>query len=505
LVHQTQSDAESDAALLARFARLRDEQAFAELMRRHGPMVLAVASRMLRQRQDAEDVLQAVFLTLASRARSLRRVRSVAGWLHNVAVRISLNWLKMNRRREAGLRRLQEDRSEPAPNEPRELLDEELAQLPARLKETLVLRDLEGYSRSEVARKLGVPPGTVDSRLSYGRKRLRERLVRRGVTVGTSGVAAALASCAGANQVLPAALCVETFRLAELFVLGTTVSGVAAVTKITSLAQGELNRMFLTKISTTVGIAALAAALALGVSPASKVVGLASPVRANIIFVDDFNDGNVTDGSPVSWLLGGQLNGTGQVVAGDFVLSGTEISAFPSDSPLIRDGSLRTQFRFLQSTNSTVAYIFSHSPSAFASYIGVMRQDGLIAIAETSGPPYQLQIHSETATSLDPKVRDVVLQFDTFRSKLSLTAWHAGDPKPNQPQLVVFDDTLTVGEFGFGIDVDARAGIPGHAQVAFRNFAAVPEPSTVAMGSVAGAALVSFAFRSRLRRVDCAR
>jgi DNA-directed RNA polymerase specialized sigma24 family protein len=88
LVHQTQSDAESDAALLTRFATLRDEQAFAELMRRHGPMVLSVSSRMLRQRQDAEDVLQAVFLTLASRARSLRRVRSVAGWLHNVAVRI---------------------------------------------------------------------------------------------------------------------------------------------------------------------------------------------------------------------------------------------------------------------------------------------------------------------------------------------------------------------------------------------------------------------------------
>jgi hypothetical protein len=81
LIHQTQSDAESDATLLARFARLRDEAAFDELMRRHGAMVLAVSSRMLRQRQDAEDVLQAVFLTLAYRASALRHVRSVAGWL----------------------------------------------------------------------------------------------------------------------------------------------------------------------------------------------------------------------------------------------------------------------------------------------------------------------------------------------------------------------------------------------------------------------------------------
>jgi DNA-directed RNA polymerase specialized sigma24 family protein len=93
----TPADVESDAALLARFARVRDEAAFAELMRRHRPMVFGVSSPMLRQAEDAEDVLQAVFLALSARTRSLRRVRSVAGWLHNVAVRISLNQLKMNR------------------------------------------------------------------------------------------------------------------------------------------------------------------------------------------------------------------------------------------------------------------------------------------------------------------------------------------------------------------------------------------------------------------------
>ena len=83
---EEQPDGQSDAALVARFARLRDDRAFAELMRRHGPLVMGVCTRMLRQRQDAEDALQAVFVTLSARARALRRVRSLSGWLHNVAV-----------------------------------------------------------------------------------------------------------------------------------------------------------------------------------------------------------------------------------------------------------------------------------------------------------------------------------------------------------------------------------------------------------------------------------
>jgi len=103
-------DRESDAALVARFARLRDEGAFAELVRRHGPMVLGVAMLALKNRQDAEDALQAVFLTMSAKARALRRVRSLAGWVHNVALRISLNLHKMNRRREQGLRQLHQER-----------------------------------------------------------------------------------------------------------------------------------------------------------------------------------------------------------------------------------------------------------------------------------------------------------------------------------------------------------------------------------------------------------
>ena len=77
-----------DAELLRRYLARRDEEAFAALVRRHGPLVLGVCRRLLPSSHDVEDVFQATFLALARQARSLRHQRALAGWLHSVARRL---------------------------------------------------------------------------------------------------------------------------------------------------------------------------------------------------------------------------------------------------------------------------------------------------------------------------------------------------------------------------------------------------------------------------------
>jgi hypothetical protein len=73
------ADGPSDAALLTRFVRHRDEAAFAEILRRHGPVVLGTCRRVLTDSHAAEDAFQAVFLVLARRAGAGRPGPSAAG------------------------------------------------------------------------------------------------------------------------------------------------------------------------------------------------------------------------------------------------------------------------------------------------------------------------------------------------------------------------------------------------------------------------------------------
>src|SRR5262245_11135424 len=80
---------DSDESLLARFAQARDPAALEALVRRHGPMVLALCRRILRHEQDAEDAFQATFLVLVRRAATLRDPRLLSNWLYGVAFRIA--------------------------------------------------------------------------------------------------------------------------------------------------------------------------------------------------------------------------------------------------------------------------------------------------------------------------------------------------------------------------------------------------------------------------------
>lgn len=183
-----------DGALLERFARERDNAAFAELVRRHGGMVLGVCRRVTGNATDADDAFQAAFLVLAKKAGAIRNPELLGNWLYGVAVRVA-----GKARRAASRRRVREVQVATMPDPPtpaREdsvsdlgpVLHEELAALPAWYREPIVLCDLRGVSRPEAAKALGVPEGTLSSRLANGRKKLADRLARRGVALGVTAV-----------------------------------------------------------------------------------------------------------------------------------------------------------------------------------------------------------------------------------------------------------------------------------------------------------------------------
>ncbi len=193
LLRHLAADEAPDADLLRRFATTRDGAAFAALVRRHGPVVLAACRRGVRHHHDAEDAFQAVFLVLARRAGAVERPEVLGSWLYRVAVRVTAH-----ARRAAARRRVREvqgvDAPEPvapnpaAPDDLGPVVDEELGALPAWYRDAVILCDLRGLSRADAAAALGVPLGTLASRLDAGRKKLAVRLVRRGVTLSVAAV-----------------------------------------------------------------------------------------------------------------------------------------------------------------------------------------------------------------------------------------------------------------------------------------------------------------------------
>src|SRR5262249_6928081 len=153
---------------------------------RHGPMVLGVCRQVLRDADDAQDAFQATFLVLARRAGSVRKADSVASWLHGVALRIAVR-AKVEAARRRAHERPSAARRVPWPADDRgppgswSALREEIDRLRGHSREPVVLCSLEGLSPEGAALRIGCPGGTVLSRLSRARERIRERLVRRGL------------------------------------------------------------------------------------------------------------------------------------------------------------------------------------------------------------------------------------------------------------------------------------------------------------------------------------
>ncbi|QJW99067.1 sigma-70 family RNA polymerase sigma factor [Frigoriglobus tundricola] len=176
----------TDGALLLRYVAERDEAAFAELVRRNGPVVFRACRHVLGEATAAEDAFQATFLLLAREAQRLTRPGSLAGWLHAAAVRVARGARRTDvraRRRESAY---QLPQSKPDPDdlswrEVRAILDAELAALPEKYRVPVVLCYFQDLSYEAAARRIGCPVGTLRGRLERGKERLRKRLSRHGL------------------------------------------------------------------------------------------------------------------------------------------------------------------------------------------------------------------------------------------------------------------------------------------------------------------------------------
>src|SRR5262249_25670935 len=242
-----QAEQQGDGPLLRRVSAGRDEEAFAVLLQRHGPMVLGVCRQVLRDTHDAEDAFQATFLVLARKAASIRRQESLAAWLHRVAVNISRTASADTARRRAYERQavlLSGARAvdDVALRECQLLLHAEVDRLPPKYRVPVILCYFEGQSHDEAAHQLGWPLGTVKGRLARARQLLRTRLVRRGLALTAAGIGAALAQGAAAVAV-PPALLAPTLRGALSFATGGAVAGASVSAKALALATGAVQGM----------------------------------------------------------------------------------------------------------------------------------------------------------------------------------------------------------------------------------------------------------------------
>jgi RNA polymerase sigma factor (sigma-70 family) len=259
----------SDQRLLENFLGRRDEAAFAELVKRHGPMVLNVCRGVLHHEQDAEDAFQATFLVLAQKADSIRHRETVAGWLWGVANHLSKKAQAMAARQRRDMQR-ETEKSAPDPlldmtvRDLRRALYEELQRLPEKYRLPLVLCYLEGRTQEEAAQQLGWSKGAFRGRLNRGREKLRARLARRGLTLSAGMLTTALA-VNPASAAVPALLLDSTAKAALAFACGNAgPSGLVSAT-VVSLAAEAVKAMVVPKLKIVTAFIVAVGMLGLGV------------------------------------------------------------------------------------------------------------------------------------------------------------------------------------------------------------------------------------------------
>ncbi len=312
------------------FTATQDELAFAELVARHGPLVLRVCRRVLHHEQDAEDAFQATFLILARCHGSIRKCESLTSWLYGVAYRTAMKAKRSATRRRNHEARSQEGKPQtvasPSWDDVQAILDEEIQRLPETFRSAFVLCVLEGKTIPAAAAELQCKEGTVSSRLGRARQRLQQQLSRRGIQL--PALLAALCVADSARATVPGELARSAIRFG---LLGT--AGGPAVKQIppvvAALAAGVSRAMLLTKAKIATAVFLLVSLFAAGVSvlmhqpltakepplPTARKVDAAPPKVDKFEDLAQFNYG------------GGMVSGTGIRDKGGFTVVSLEAVA----------------------------------------------------------------------------------------------------------------------------------------------------------------------------------
>jgi RNA polymerase sigma factor (sigma-70 family) len=264
LAVQASNGLPNDGELLRRFICDRDAAAFELLVWRHGPMVLGVCMRILRDAHRAEDAFQATFLTLVRKANSIGNRQALAGWLYQVAFRTAVRAYSIRRKLASRVKSLEQVPSAElcytdgsVDSDWRPILDQEINRLPKKYCLPVVLCHMQGRTLAEAAALLGWPRGTVAVRLMRARKQLRHRLARRGVSLSV-----ALAGVLGSRKTLSAALVRAAVQNVCAWAMGgATATGVISGS-VLSLSKGVMRAMLLTKLK--IGVGLLAATVLVG-------------------------------------------------------------------------------------------------------------------------------------------------------------------------------------------------------------------------------------------------
>jgi RNA polymerase sigma factor (sigma-70 family) len=273
----------TDGQLLEHFVNRHDEVALEALVHRHANMVWGVCRRVLQSHHDAEDAFQATFLVLLRKATTIVPRERIGNWLYGVAHQTARK-ARATRAKKQARERQGMDIPQPAAPEQQlwddlhPILDEEMSRLPDNYRAVLVLCELEGKTAKEAARQLGVPEGTVASRLARGRALLAKRLTRYGLAVSGGTVAALLGEKAAAG---PISVVSSTIKSLSLVASGTALPAGAISARVAALTESVLKAMLLNKLRAVKAVLVVlgACALAAGTGLLAMQLPLAAQQR----------------------------------------------------------------------------------------------------------------------------------------------------------------------------------------------------------------------------------